>query len=201
MRSHLVIGDTQMKPGAPTEHLHALVNFIKVHKPDVIVHIGDHWDMPSLSSYDDGTKSMEGRRIQNDIESGNEAIAIIDDGIRRIAGYDPEKIFHLGNHEARIGRFIENNPKFEGWVGYEDLDLDEWNVKDFEEINEIDGIRYAHYFTNPFSGRAYGGSVINKLNKLKFTGRRMIPFADAPALVAPTRTELKRCAYPSRPKP
>jgi len=31
-------------------------------KPDVIVHIGDHWDMPSLSHYDKGTKSFEGRR-------------------------------------------------------------------------------------------------------------------------------------------
>ena len=44
-------------------------------EPDVIVHIGDHWDMPSLSSYDKkGSRQMEGKRYVKDIDVGNEAM-------------------------------------------------------------------------------------------------------------------------------
>ena len=44
----LLIPDTQVKPGVPLDHLHALSRFIVHRRPDAIVHIGDHWDMPSL---------------------------------------------------------------------------------------------------------------------------------------------------------
>ena len=70
MRDHLVIGDTQSKPGTPTEHIEALGNLIVERQPDVIIHIGDNWDMESLSSYDEDTFKMEGRRIEDDIEAG-----------------------------------------------------------------------------------------------------------------------------------
>ena len=169
MRDHLVIGDTQCKPGVPTDHLEALGNFIVEKQPDVIVHIGDNWDMESLSSYDEDTYRMEGRRIEADIEAGNEGIRILDDAIRSVPDYDPERIFILGNHEARIERFLNDNPKFKGFLGYDDFELDEWDVVPFLEIATVDGIRYAHYFANPFSGRPYGGSVVNRLNKLKFS--------------------------------
>mgnify|MGYP003653980451 CR=1 FL=1 len=45
----LVIPDTQVKFGDPMEHLTACGNYIVEKKPDVIVHIGDHWDMKALS--------------------------------------------------------------------------------------------------------------------------------------------------------
>ena len=48
----LVIPDTQVKPGVNTDHLEWAGHYAVKMKPDVIVHIGDHWDMPSLSSYD-----------------------------------------------------------------------------------------------------------------------------------------------------
>ena len=47
----LVIADTQIDKDSPTEHLDALSRYIWKHKPETIVHIGDHWDFPSLSSY------------------------------------------------------------------------------------------------------------------------------------------------------
>ena len=58
---HMVIPDTQVKPGCPIEHLKWAGQYAVDKKPDVIVHIGDHWDMPSLSHYDKGTTSFEGR--------------------------------------------------------------------------------------------------------------------------------------------
>ena len=67
---HLIIPDTQVKPNTPTDHLKWAGQYATEKKPDVIVHIGDHWDMESLSSYDKGKKSFEGRRYTKDIDSG-----------------------------------------------------------------------------------------------------------------------------------
>jgi len=169
MRDHLVIGDTQCKPGSPTEHMEALGKFIIERQPAVIVHIGDNWDMESLSSYDEDTFKMEGRRILGDIEAGNECIRILDEAIESVKGYDPERIFIIGNHEARIERFLNDNPKFRGFLSYDDFELDEWSITPFLEIAIVDGIRYSHYFANPFTGRPYGGSALTRLNKLKFS--------------------------------
>ena len=58
-----MIPDTQVKPGVNTDHLEWAGHYAVKMKPDVIVHIGDHWDMPSLSSYDKkGSRQMEGKR-------------------------------------------------------------------------------------------------------------------------------------------
>ena len=71
----LVIPDTQVKPGVNTDHLEWAGYYAVKMKPDVIVHIGDHWDMPSLSSYDKkGSRQMEGKRYVKDIDAGNEAM-------------------------------------------------------------------------------------------------------------------------------
>jgi hypothetical protein len=169
VRSHLFIGDTQVKPGVPLDHLVALGKFIADRRPDVIIHAGDHWDMPSLSRYDEGKIGMEGRRYEDDIESGNEAIGIIDEAIESIEGYNPECYFLMGNHEERILRFVADNPKLEGYMGYDDLALDNWEVVPFLDILNVDGVHYSHYFSNPFTGRPYGGTASNKLNKLKFS--------------------------------
>ena len=57
----LVIADTQIDENTPLHHLYALSKYIWVHKPNYIVHIGDHWDFPSLSSYASALES-EGKR-------------------------------------------------------------------------------------------------------------------------------------------
>tara|TARA_B100001094_G_scaffold65503_2_gene61598 strand:+ start:9080 stop:9817 length:738 start_codon:yes stop_codon:yes gene_type:complete len=169
VRNHLFIGDTQVKPGVPLDHIEALGKFILDRKPDVIVHAGDNWDMPSLSSYDEGKRAMEGRRYEEDIEAGNEAMRIIDAAIESDPSYNPECYFLIGNHEQRIERYVEENPKLEGYMSYDDFELDNWQVIPFLHILELDGIHYSHYFSNPFSGRPYGGSAVTKLNKLKFS--------------------------------
>ena len=46
MTKHLVIPDTQVKPGQSLEHLRWAGQYAADKKPDVIIHIGDHWDMP-----------------------------------------------------------------------------------------------------------------------------------------------------------
>jgi len=68
----LVIPDTQCKPDTPTKHLTWAGKAICDYKPDIVIHLGDHWDMPSLSSHDKaGSKYFEGKRYLADIEAGN----------------------------------------------------------------------------------------------------------------------------------
>ena len=71
---HLVIPDVQSKPGVTNEHLAWIGQYIADKRPDVIVQIGDFADLPSLSSYDVGKKSFEGRRYKSDLEASHVAM-------------------------------------------------------------------------------------------------------------------------------
>jgi len=131
-------------------------------KPDVIIHLGDHWDMPSLSSYDVGKKSFEGRRYSADVKAGNDAMKLFTDTIKaeqkrlrkhkkRI--WKPRLIFTLGNHEQRIERAVENDAKLEGLMSYEDLNLKDWEVYPYLQPVIVDGVAYCHFFTSGVMGR------------------------------------------------
>src|SRR3990167_1076141 len=69
MSKHLVIPDCQVKPGVDLDYLRWIGNYCVKKQPDVIVCLGDFADMPSLSSYDMGKKSFEGRRYKDDIKA------------------------------------------------------------------------------------------------------------------------------------
>lgn len=154
-RMHMVIPDTQVKPGVNTDHLEWAGNYASEKRPDVIVMIGDWWDMPSLSSYDKGKLSFEGRRYIDDIKAGRRAMERFLEPIKSVKGYKPRLVFTLGNHEHRIVRYVENNPEFSGKFGFDDLGLREygWEIHDFLKPVEIDGILYAHYFVSGAMGR------------------------------------------------
>ena len=79
---HLIIPDTQIKPDHSIDHMVWAGRYAAAIKPDTIIHLGDHWDFPSLSSYDVGKKSFEGRRYSADVEAGNEAMQVFMDCIR-----------------------------------------------------------------------------------------------------------------------
>ena len=162
MTRHLVIPDTQVKPDMPVNHLYWAGRYAAATKPDVIIHLGDHWDMPSLSSYDVGKKSFEGRRYVNDITAGNDAMwaflkPIVHEQRRlqrnKHKTWKPRLVFLLGNHENRIERAIETDAKLEGLMSYDDLMLSEWEVVPFLEPIVIDGVAYCHYFTSGVMGR------------------------------------------------
>lgn len=146
------------------DHLEWAGHYAVEKKPDVIVHIGDHWDMASLSSYDVGKKSFEGRRYLADIEAGNAAMdlfmAPIRKEIKRLRKgkrkqWNPRLVFTLGNHEQRIERAIEDDAKLEGLLSYSDFNLEEhgWEVVPYLQPIDIDGIAYCHYFTSGVMGR------------------------------------------------
>jgi len=158
----LVIPDTQVKEGVDTAHLSWVGQYIVDKKPDVIVHIGDHWDMPSLCSYDKGKKSFEGKRYTKDIAAGNEGMKtllapvkaeqarLVSNKKRR---YNPRLIFCTGNHEERIMRAVNNDAMLEGMMGYQDLYLDDWEVYDYLETVTVEGVVFSHFFTSGVMGR------------------------------------------------
>lgn len=152
-RSHFILPDCQIKPGVPVEQVGWAGQYAADRKPDVIVCMGDFWDMPSLSSYDAGKKSFEGRMYKADIEAGRTGMELFMAPIRKMRPR-PRLVFLLGNHEERIERVIESDRKFEGTIGYQDLKLEEdgWEVHPFLEVVTIDGIAYSHFFPRSGSG-------------------------------------------------
>lgn len=177
MNKILVIPDTQVKPGVPTEHLIWLGEYICDQRPDTIVHIGDHFDFPSLSSYDKGTAAIEGKRVVADIEAGVDGLRLINAPIERLQSsqrkykkpiYNPRKVFLKGNHENRMDRHINENPELIGFLGHDDLRLEEfgWEVHEFLEVVDINGILFSHYFANPMSGRPYTGRAAGMLPRI-----------------------------------
>lgn len=177
MRRHLIIPDTQVKDGVPMDHLRWISKAIMEYRPDVIVHLGDHADMPSLSSYDKGKKSFEGRRYKKDIDAANEGMDILmseyhahNDKRRRWKEkiYAPELHFCLGNHENRINRACEETPELDGVLSVWDLNYMQhgWEVHDFLKPIRIDGIVYAHYFAAQTTGRPLGGQIPSRLAKI-----------------------------------
>ena len=164
MTKHLIIPDTQVTPDSNTDHLVWAAEYAVKHKPDVIVHLGDHWDMLSLSSYDKGKKSFEGRRYNKDIEAGNAAMdrfmaVIRAEQDRQRANkhkiWRPKLVFLLGNHENRIMRAVEDAPELDGLLSFDDFNLKKhkWEVVPFLEVKVIDGVGYSHYFTSGVMGR------------------------------------------------
>ena len=69
----LIIPDPHANPDYDNDRFKALGKFIMHEKPEVIVCLGDMADLPSLSSYDRGTKGFEGRRYRKDIEATHQA--------------------------------------------------------------------------------------------------------------------------------
>lgn len=184
-RMHIVIPDTQVKPGVDTAHLTHIGQYILDHKPEVIVHIGDHFDMPSLSSYDKGRRAFEGRRYKHDIKAGIDGMKkllapIIEYNKKAKEGhrerYRPEMHFMLGNHEERVERATQIDPALEGLMSYDDFKLKEmgWKVHPFLKIAVVDGVNYVHYIQSDNSPRAIGSAkqIAQKMTRSTIVGHQ-----------------------------
>ena len=164
-RVHAVIPDCQVKPGQDYSFLRWVGNYLAEKKPDVIVQIGDFADMESLSSYDVGKKSFEGRRYKEDVFASRMAMESLmgpienkrfELGKNHKVRWNPELHLTLGNHENRINRATENDPKLDGTLSVLDLGYESfgWNVVDFLHPIVLDGVAYSHYFTTGLLGRS-----------------------------------------------
>lgn len=163
---HLLIPDAHATPKDNFRRFEWLGELIMMEMPDVIIDIGDWWDMASLCSYDKGTKSFEGRRYNDDIEAGHIAAELAFGPIvkynntrtrHKKGKYNPRIVRTLGNHEHRIHRCIEREPVLDGRIGFEDLECRlpdlSLEVHPFLDTVIIDGVCYSHYFVSGVMGR------------------------------------------------
>lgn len=159
----LVIPDTQVKAGVPTDHIEAIGNYIAEKKPDRIVCLGDWWDMPSLSTHT-SKSSMEyvGANYMSDIQAGNDAMDLmmkpIDKERRRMKKnkkkvWTPDMHFTMGNHCYRRDRLLEQEPWLAGAL--EDFNLEQWGwkVHSFLQPVKLDGVNFCHYAQGGVMGR------------------------------------------------
>lgn len=179
LRKLLVIPDAHAHPEYDNERFKWLGRFVLDTRPDIVVCLGDWADMPSLSSYDKGTRGFEGRRYQRDVEatidSQREFFAPIWEYNKRRARnkdkqYRPRWVMCLGNHCDRINRVTNEHSELHGAISVDDLKFREfgWEVYPFKEKVFIHQIAFSHYFTSGVAGRAISGENIAKTmcNKL-----------------------------------
>jgi len=176
MRRYLIVPDAQIRAGSDITHVDWAARAIVDYKPDVIVVMGDWFDLPSLSTHDaPGSKEAEGRRVKPDIDAGNEAferlVAPMNAEITALRKnhkrrWEPECHFLMGNHENRLSRAIFRDPKWEGLLSLDALKTPGFQRHDFLQILNKDGIKFCHYFPNPFSGKAIGGTIVNRLGHI-----------------------------------
>ena len=186
MARHLVIPDCQIRPGVPTDHLDWIAQYAIDKRPDVIVIIGDWADMPSLSSYDIGRKSFEGRTYRDDILAANDGLqrlmAPIATEIKRrkekhLVRWNPRLVYTAGNHDwERIERAIEIDRKLDGLISVDDLFFKQWGfeVYPFLQPVAVDGVVYCHYFCSGVMGRPIttAKSLLTKLHQSCFAGHQ-----------------------------
>lgn len=173
-----MLPDTQVRPGVPTEHFDWIGRYIDEKRPDVIVHLGDHWDMPSLSRHSEGKHELDQTDVDADVEAGNTALLSLHKAMsgtkyRGIKRYAPRKVMLRGNHEDRIRRFLEqtSHARFKTVVSekkFNDKALG-WQPVEYLKPIEIGGIWFSHYFYNQLSGKPYGGTAANKLRNIGFS--------------------------------
>jgi len=174
---HAFIADPQVREGISFDYLSWIGTYLAYEQPDVIINVGDHFDLPSLSSYDRGKRKAEGKRLWADIDAGIRGMNALLYPIYKLqqtqlqtlgrVSYKPKMVFTTGNHEQRLERHLEANPELHGLVSYSDFKLEEngWEVYDFLEPAIINGVMYIHYLPNKNTGKPVGGSALNVLNK------------------------------------
>ena len=167
----LIIGDPHAHPDYDNSRFTTLGKYIAREKPQIIVCIGDMADMPSLSSYDRGTKGFEGRRYKKDVSAVIDAQKKLFTPINRVRGYKPKLHMCMGNHEDRIVRAVNTTTELDGAIGLHDLKYEAfgWKVTPFKRSVVIQGISFSHYFTSGVAGRPIssvhiGHALVTKLH-------------------------------------
>lgn len=164
MTTHLIIPDPHAHPDFDNSRFTDLGNLVADLKPDHVICIGDWADMPSLSSYDRGTRGFEGRRYTADIAAVVDAQEKFFSPIKLRKRKLPKFWMLEGNHEHRINRAINtNHTQLEGIISQSDLRYKDfgWEVIPYDGstpgVLELEGVAYSHYFTSGVMGRPIGG--------------------------------------------
>lgn len=202
-RDHLVIPDDHAVPGDNFRRYEWLGKYIVDHMPEVIVYLGDSFDMPSLCSYDKGKKDYVFKNIKEDILAGHKALEVTFSPMieynKQMAKwkkkqYNPIIVRIRGNHEARLARLLEYDSKLEGMLDMtifrNRLGLKEYEVP-FNDFINVDGVLYAHYFVSGTMGRPVSSARILLAKRAMSCTMGHTHIFDSASLVRPTGEVLR----------
>lgn len=175
----VVLPDSHAHPDFDNNRYTALGNFLLEEKATFLLNIGDFADMPSLSSYDRGTRLFEGRRYHLDVEAALDAqkklFAPIERYNKMCASNKKRKYklgtaHCLGNHDdGRIQKVTNANPELHGVISVDNLQYNKYwdTVVPFKQVGMLNGVLFSHYFTSgvkgmPIGGENVGGSLLRK---------------------------------------
>ena len=172
-----VIPDGQVHPGVPIDHWVWCGKYLALKRPDVIIQLGDFTDLPSLSTHDaKGSLALEGKRYQNDINYSKFTMGLFMNELHKVPGWHPKLYMTLGNHEHRIIRTVENDPKLEHLISLEDLKYEDfgWRVYPFLQPIVVGGVAFCHYFPSGVMGRPITSAkaLLAKLHMSAFAGHQ-----------------------------
>lgn len=137
-----------------------LINDIR---PDVVINMGDAIDLESLSSYDKGKRSFQGKSYKKDLDAHLDFQERLWGPVKATKKKLPHRVFLEGNHENRIERALDLSPELAGTIGFENFLFDKYydEVVRYDGglpgIYQRDGILFAHFFPTGVSGRPIGG--------------------------------------------
>ena len=145
----MIIPDPHAHPDYNNERFRAVGRLLMEEQPECVVCLGDLADLPSLSSYDRGTKGFEGRRYKKDVGATINAQELLFEAMTKYNArkrrngkkqYRPRLVMCIGNHEDRITRAINSQAELDGTIGIEDLQYAGfgWEVVPFKQCVTIE---------------------------------------------------------------
>lgn len=173
-----------------------LGNLIYDVRPDYVVDLGDTADLSSLSSHDTSKPStLVLSNYERDIDHYNDFQERMRHRVKKNKVKRPAYFGHEGNHENRIKRALDNDPRLQGnrlGVSFKHLQTSKWYDEYHEysnsgpSISEYDGVHYAHFVSSGNYGSAmssihHGYNLVQKLHKSTTVGhshKRSLYFND-----------------------
>ena len=167
-KTAIVYTCTHTDPSVSNERFDWLGEMIYQIKPDYVVDLGDGADMKSLNTYDTRyPQQIVTQSYEKDIQSYNDAQDRLRWKFRHLKKRKPMWIGFEGNHENRIKKAIQHDPRLEGTeygISFSHLQTDSWfdEYHEYENsgpaIADYDGVSYAHFFTTANSSNAVSGT-------------------------------------------
>lgn len=157
----LVIPDYHALYGVDNRRAGSLGEHIVATKPDIVVCLGDWWDLPSICKWSKKFE-LENQRYRDDIDVGLDAMDRMFRPIRKAKKKLPRLVFLRGNHEQRVFDLAGDMPVYQGIIGPKDFDLHYygWEEYDFKTVVEVEGFLFSHHFASGAMGRPIGGKSI-----------------------------------------
>ena len=162
-KTYLICPDSHAIPTFNNDRADWLGKLIADVRPDVLVHMGDACDLPSLSSYDKGTRGFVGKTYRKDVDAHLDFQERMWAPIKKLKKKLPFSVQLIGNHEFRVHRALDLSPELEGTIGFKDFRFEDYYdvIVPYEGstpgVIELDGILWAHFFVTGISGRPAGG--------------------------------------------